>query len=230
VLKKLSYGAVPTEPNMVLALDSSWRTHADYLGSLTSKYRSDVKNRIFKKFEEAGCSVERLTDVASTGGQLHQLYLQVHGNATLRPFTLPDAYWAGLAEAGGRDIAFHVARQGDRVLGFIVSLKDGETALAYHIGFDRAAAESGLPVYLRLLHASLAQALEFGCRRVSFGRTALEPKARMGCAPEPTSIWARHRHPMLNKIVQPLLTLIEAEEAPEFTPFKVAGDAKAAKT
>ena len=114
----------------------------------------------------------------------------------------------------------HVARQGERLLGFIVSLKDGETAFAYHIGFDRAAADSGIPVYLRLLHAALGQALEFGCRRVSFGRTALEPKARMGCQPAPTFIWARHRHPMLNQLVQPLLRLVEAEAAPEFTPFK----------
>jgi hypothetical protein len=167
--------------------------------------------------------------VAPAGELLHSLYLQVHGNATLRPFTLPDAYWAGLAEVGGDNITFHVARQADRVLGFIVSLKDGDTAFAYHIGFDRAAAESGIPVYLRLLHASLAQALEFGCRRVSFGRTALEPKARMGCAPESTSIWARHRHPMFNRIVQPLLTLIEADEAPQFTPFKTVAEAKAAK-
>jgi hypothetical protein len=227
VLKKLSYGAVPTEPNMVLALKESWRTHADYLASLASKYRSDIKNRVFKKFDDAGCVVEKLTDVASMGEVLHSLYLQVHGNATLRPFTLPAAYWAGLAEVGQGNVCVHVARQADRVVGFIVSLKDGETAFAYHIGFDRAVAESGVPIYLRLLHAALGQALEFGCRRVSFGRTALEPKARMGCMPEATSIWARHRHPMLNKIVQPLLTLVEADEAPVFTPFKAAAEAKA---
>ena len=227
VLKKLSYGPVPTEPNMVLALDAAWRTHADYLGSLTSKYRSDIKNRIFKKFDESGCAVERLTDAAPLGETLHALYLQVHGNATLRPFTLPATYWSGLAEAGGTNVVIHTARQGERILGFIVSLKDGDTAFAYHIGFDRAAAESGIPIYLRLLHASLAQAIEFGgCRRVSFGRTALEPKARMGCVPEPTYIWARHRHPMLNQIVQPLLKLIEHDVAPEFTPFKTAETTK----
>jgi hypothetical protein len=227
VLKKLSYGPVPTEPNMVLGIESAWRTHADYLGSLTSKYRSDIKNRVFKKFEDSGCTVERLTDVPPLAEVLHSLYLQVHGNATLRPFTLPVSYWAELAEAGGPNVAIHVARQGERVLGFIVSLKDGSTAFAYHIGFDRAAAAGGIPIYLRLLHASLDQAIAFGCRRVSFGRTALEPKARMGCVPEPTFIWARHRHPMLNQLVQPLLQLIEPEEAPAFTPFKAAETAKA---
>jgi hypothetical protein len=66
------------------------------------------------------------------------------------------------------------------------------------------------------------QAIAFGCRRVSFGRTALAPKARLGCAPEPLYVGARHRHPFLNQLLQPLLRFIENEEPPEFTPFKVA--------
>jgi predicted N-acyltransferase len=222
ILKKLSYGAVPTEPNMVLSVDAAWRSHEDYLKSLVSKYRSDIKNRIFKMFADAGCVVERLADVAAHAETLQALYLQVHGNAKFRPFTLPASYWPGLVAAGGDNVAIHVARQGERILGFILSLKDGETAFAYHIGFDRSAADGGTPLYLRLLHASLDQAIAFGCRRVSFGRTALEPKARMGCVPQPTYIWARHRHPMLNQLVQPLLRLVDADEAPAFTPFKQA--------
>jgi hypothetical protein len=219
-LEGLSYGSVPTEPNMVLTLDPAWRSHDDYLNSLTSKYRGDIKNRVFKKFNEAGATVEAISDVAAHAETLQRLYLDVHSNASLRPFTLPSAYWSGLASLGTDSVAIHVARQGERILGFIVSLKDGDTAFAYHIGFDRAAANEGVPIYLRLLHASLAQAIAFRCRRVSFGRTALEPKARLGCTPEPLYVWARHRHPFLNQLLQPLLRFVESEEAPEFTPFK----------
>jgi hypothetical protein len=226
VLSKLSYGAVPTEPNMVLTLEPAWKSHDDYLKSLSSKYRSDIKNRIFKKFDEAGCVVEPLQDVAAESAHLQRLYEQVHGNAQLRPFLLTERYWTSLAEAGGDNVAFHVARQGGKLIGFVVSLKDRDTAFAYHIGFDREVAEGGVPVYLRLLHAALSQAIAFGCRRVSFGRTALEPKARMGCKPDPTFVWARHRHPLLNQMIQPLLKLIDPDDAPEFTPFKAAADAK----
>jgi hypothetical protein len=223
VVEKLSYGSVPTEPNMVLALDPAWKSYDHYLQGLTSKYRTDVKNRIFKKFDASGCRIEALDDVQQHADTLHALYLQVHGNASLRPFQLTPGYWSGLADIGRGNVVIHVARQQDRIIGFIISLKDGDTALAYHIGFDRQASEQGVPVYLRLLHASVAQAIEFGCRRVSFGRTALEPKARMGCTAERTYLWVRHRHPLLNQIVQPLLKLIEPVEAPQFTPFKSAG-------
>jgi hypothetical protein len=224
ILEKLSYGPVPTEPNMVLSMNPKWRSHEDYLQSLTSKYRSDIKNRVFKKFNDAGCVIEKLTDVRTSATDLQALYLQVQNNATLRPFVLPPSYWPELIETAGSNAVIHVARLQDRHLGFIVSLKDADTMFAYHIGFDRAAADRGIPVYLRLLHASLAQAIEFGCHRVAFGRTALEPKARMGCLPEPTFIWTRHRHPLLNQLMQPLLKFIDPDQAPTFTPFKSASE------
>ena len=115
-----------------------------------------------------------------------------------------------------------VAECDGRIVGFIVSVRDGETALAYHIGFDREIAGEGVPLYLRLLHASLGQAIEYGARRVSFGRTALEPKARLGCKPEATIVWARHRHPFLNQLLQPMLKLVEHDVAPDVAPFKEA--------
>jgi predicted N-acyltransferase len=230
-LGKLSYAAVETEPNMVLTLSPQIRSHEDYLASLASKYRSAVKSQVYKPFEAAACRIERLHDVASAAGQLQALYLQTHSNAKLRPFMLEQDYWPAMAQAAGERVAFHVAVKDDRILGFIATLKDGETAVAWHIGFDRETANQGVPLYLRLLHASLTQAIEFGCKRVSFGRTALTPKARIGCQPEAMQVWARHRQPMLNQVIRPLLGLIQHEEAPEHSPFKkesqAAGRARA---
>jgi hypothetical protein len=138
----------------------------------------------------------------------------------LRPFTVPAGYWPELVELAGAKACVHVARRKGHIVGFIVSVLDGETAFAYHIGFDRQAAGEGVPVYLRLLHASLSRAIETGARRVSFGRTALEPKARLGCKPEETTVWARHRHPFLNQLLQPMLKLVEHDDAPDVEPFK----------
>jgi len=220
LLGKLSYTAVETEPNMVLTLDPKWRTHADYLAGLTSKYRSAVKQQIFKPFDEAGCELVVLSDIREHAKTLQDLYLQVHGNADLRPFTLRPEYWTALAETAGDKLVIHGVRRQNKLIGFIATLKDGDTAFAYHIGFDRDVAQTGIPIYLRLLHASLEQAIAFGCRQVSFGRTALEPKARLGCEPEPMHVWVRHRQPMLNQFIRPLLRFIQPNDAPELNPFK----------
>jgi len=224
VLGKLSYGLVETEPNMVLTIDPSWRSHGDYLASFASKYRSDVKARVIKRFDEAGCRIEPMThaQAASEADALHGLYLQVHGGASLRPFTLRPEYWAAIMRAAGEHGSLLVARREGRLAAFILTLRDGETSVAYHIGFDRELAAAGVPLYLRMLHASVEESIRFGCRRISFGRTALEPKARLGCKPEPMFVWARHRHPVLNQMLKPLLRFIQHDEAPDVDPFKKA--------
>ena len=77
-----------------------------------------------------------------------------------------------------------------------------------------------MPIYFRLLQTVIEDAIELGCERLSLGRTALEPKARLGAKAEPMSVWIRHRIPAMNLVVRGLLQTISHEEAPERSPFK----------
>ena len=219
ILDKYSYRPVETEPNMMLELDPKWKNHEAYLASMASKYRSSVKNQILKPIEEAGCRLVLLKDVAGATTRLQQLYLDVHINASLRPVTLPEAYWPALARAAGKRLRVIALMQGDTMLGFIGCLLDGEVGVAYHIGFDRAAS-ADLPVYLRLLHAAIEHLIDMGAKRISLGRTALEPKARLGAKPQPMWVWMRHHQPLINKVTRGLLGFVQHDEAPEANPFK----------
>ncbi len=218
-LEHLSYRYVETEPNMVLALNPAWKSYDDYLGSLASKYRGNVRNGVFKKIDEAACSVEPLADLHAVREELHALYKAVQSNAGVRMFELVPDYFATLQQAAGDGFRCTVVRREGVILGFLISVADGATAVAYHIGFDRAAAED-LPIYLRLLHAGIADAISMGCKEISYGRTALEPKAALGAKPQPFGILVRHRQPVLNKMMKRVLLGIEHEEAPDRNPFK----------
>jgi hypothetical protein len=165
--------------------------------------------------------VETLTDLAPHASRLHELYLAVHQNASVRLVTLPPNFIPALAGALGDNFRCTVVRRGDELLGFVTTLRDGATAIAYYIGFDRAAAAEGLPIYLRLLHATIADAISWGCKSLSLGRTALEPKAALGAKPEPMSVWLRHRVPAMNWIIRGMLGAVTHEAAPERNPFKV---------
>lgn len=220
-LTNLSYRYVETEPNMVLSLRPEWKSFDDYLASLTSKYRSGVRNAVFKPMDEAGCVVEHLEDLAPYQDRIFELYKSVQMNADFRPFQLPPDYFAGLQRVAGSRLRCSVVRKNDVILGFLISLADGDTALAYHIGFDRDAAVE-LPVYLRLLYAGVSDAIELGCKQISYGRTALEPKASLGAKPQAFGIMVRHCQPVLNKLIKRLLLGIEHDDAPERNPFKKA--------
>ncbi len=219
LLRDLGYRPVETEPNMVLAVRDGWRNHDDYLGALVGKYRKNVRSRVLAPIEAAGLQCVAIDDVTAVAPRLHELYLAVHENAAVRPVTLGADYWPALARGAAGRVRFGALRRGETLLGFVVTLRDDDdTAIAYHIGFDRQAAQE-LPLYLRLLHCSIADAIEMGAKRVSFGRTALEPKAMLGARPEPLHVWVRHRQPVLNKLLRGLLGRVHHDEAPVRNPF-----------
>ena len=217
-LRRFGYRPVESDPNMVLEIPSAWRTYDDYVASLNAKYKNTAR-KIARDLAQAGCVVSRLADVGLEAKRVHALYLAVVENAAVRPVTLPAAFFPTLAAALGEDFRATVVRRDNQVVGFISVLRDGDTAVAYYIGFERTAG-LGNTVYLALLHSVIGDAIEMGCRRVSFGRTALEPKAGLGARPERLWLWARHRNPALNLLIRNLLRAVPHGEAPERNPFK----------
>jgi hypothetical protein len=217
-LSKFSYRPLETDPDMVLELSPRWSSYEDYLASLTSKYRKSAR-QIEKDVAAAGCRVAELLDVDRYAEALHGLYMQTHRNARLRLVTLPATFIPTLAARLGEGMRCTVVRREEELLGFVTTVRDGDTAVGYYIGFDREA-NAECPVYFRLLQAVVDDAIKLGCRRLSLGRTALEPKARLGALPAPMRVWIRHRIPALNVIVRGLLHTVSHDEAPERNPFK----------
>ena len=222
-LRLLGYRSVDTEPDMVLALRPEWRSWDDYLASMTSGYRSAAK-KLLKDCAGAGLTLRLATaeEMATRADELHALYGQVHQAQGLRLATLSPDYLPAMAAALGERFRCRVAEHADgRWLGFVTSVNDGDTTLGYYIGYDRAA-NAEAPIYLSLLQSTVQDAIAFGSTRLSLGRTALEPKAKMGCKPEPLSCAVRHRVSALNWITTALTRTAEHDEPPERSPFKAA--------
>ena len=64
------------------------------------------------------------------------------------------------------------------------------------------------------MHCAVADGIELGARRISFGRTALEAKAMLGARPEALHVWVRHRQSLVNKLLRAVLGRIPHEEPP----------------
>jgi len=227
-LRLLGYRHVETDPDMVLTLQPTWKTWEDYLSSLTSSYRSAAK-RLDKDCTAAGIvlRVASAAEMHAREREMQDLYHQVHEAQGLRLASLAPAYLATMAEALGPErFVCRVAERDGRLLGFITTVRDGDTAVGYYVGYDRAA-NADAPIYLALLQSTIADAIGFGVRRLSLGRTALEPKAKMGCKPEPMACAVRHRVSALNWITTALTRTASHDEPPERSPFKVGVDTKA---
>ena len=210
------------EPSMDLSVPASWRSYADYLDNLNAKYRKAAL-RTYEAVERYGAVVQGLQDLRAEQKKLYDLYTQVERRAQVRFGVFGPGYLPALAEMmGPTRFRCSVIRKASSVLGFSMVLKDGDTAVAHVVGFDYEANKEA-PVYLRLLHQVIADGLSLGCREIHLGRTALEPKARLGALPTDTDIWIKHSSPMINRIVGPLLRLVPQDAAPHRAPFRSNG-------
>lgn len=219
-LERFSYRKIQTDPDMVLDFgdENEIATFDEYLNVLTSKYRSRIR-KIIKKIDQAGLECELITIDEETDKKLHKLYLEVENKSATRLATLPVGYFLALQNALGECFSCYAIKQADEILGFVTTIKDGSDAMAYYVGINYQA-NAKYPIYFRLLQLVIQSAIQMQCKRVLFGRTALEPKACLGAKPVDTYVWARHRVPLVNFIVRKLFRNIPFEEAPERSVIK----------
>jgi hypothetical protein len=218
-LTRFNYRRVETEPDMVLDVPAEWASFDDYLASLNKKYRKSARN-VIKAIDEGSGAVVVLDSLSEDSDRMNELYAAVAHRADVRLAEMPAEFLPALAESLGPDVFAAIGIRVDgQLAGFVTVLKDGETAIGYYLGVDYEVNDR-MPLYHRLLYSVIEQAIAWQCRCVSFGRTALEPKARLGCHPVSTSVWIRHRVPVVNLIVRQLLKGVPHEEPPERNPFK----------
>jgi Acetyltransferase (GNAT) domain len=219
-LRLQGFRSIDTEPDMVLSIRPEWQKHDDYLTSLTSSYRSDVK-KLLKQCVQAQVVFRTIApdEMLQRADELHALYLQVHEGQGLRLATLNPLYLPALAHIMQTRFRCRVAEIDGKAVGFVTVLLDGETAVGYYIGYDKPSNELA-PIYLTLLGSCVGDAIELGAKQLSLGRTALEPKAKMGCKPVPVTCAVKHRVSMFNPILSAITKNVSHNEPPERSPFK----------
>ena len=218
-LEKHRFRPLSAEPDMILALDSGWKTFDDYRAALKSKYRK-ASVEMDEQLSKAGCVIEKLADVEGHADELIDLHLQVHEQSVNRFVTLKREYLPALARRLGDRFICTVVRRQSRILGFVTTLIDGDTALAYVVGHD-VEENRGLPIYLRLLQTAIEDGILHGCKRVTYGRTALEPKARLGAVAVPLTVYGRHKSPIIGPLVTPFLQqMAPTQGPPQRSPFR----------
>ncbi len=213
VIERFSYRKIQTDPDMVLDLGEGISSFDDYLKLLNSKYRSRI-NKTIKRIDQSDFRCEKLVLNETVDKKIHELYLQVEKRSKTSLATLPQGYFLGLSQSLSDNFACYGIVKGDEIAGFITVIKDRDDAVAYYVGFDYDVNDKH-PLYFRLLQLVIESAVSMQCKKVLFGRSALEPKANLGAKPIDSFVWARHRVPVVNFFVRKLFRNVPFDEAPE---------------
>ncbi len=211
-IEDYSFRKIETDPDMVLDLAPQLASFDDYLAQLTTKYRSRIKKMV-KQLEQQGYSGEVVQLTPELETELHPLYLNVENKSKVRPASVPLGYFSSLQQQLGDNFRCIVIRKQQQIAGFMSFIKDGDQGVCYYVGLDYQV-NADLPIYFRLFHLAIEQAISMGCSIVSMGRTALEPKANLGAKPVPIYVWARHGNSAVNLLVRPFFATIPVEQAP----------------
>ena len=189
-LRSCHYQRLNANSTMVLSMPERWKTYNDYLENLNVRHRMGAY-RVARDLNRAHIQVQRMRDVSPHASRMHTLYQAIQQNKRRVFATLPEAFLpalgAELGDGGFRCTGLFLNGELDA---FVFTVRDRDTAVCFCLGWDRERCV-GLPVLPALLHAVIEDALNMGCRRIDFGRTALKAKAQVGAHPQASEIWAR---------------------------------------
>ena len=210
---------VPAEPFMVLPIRPEWQSFEDYLGAMSTKYRTRAKKAL--KLAE-GCEHVDLSHAPVHTWAPWASYLL---KQTLRDktVTLPASlevllkvYKENLGEA------FRVFgyRKDGHWVGFITAIVDDEAVHAMHMGFEPSYAHQS-QFYQRSMMDLVRLAIEERKPLLSMGRTATEMKSTMGAIPVENSFVFFSPRPVVRALLR--LYARRFHRLPSYTlrsPFK----------
>lgn len=206
-------------PNMVFPILPEWKTFDDYLGSLHSKYRVRAR-RAFRLLDGVESRELDAAEIFRQENDLYGLYREVAASVDFNMANIHPGYFKALKTELGD--AFHLVGYylHGKLVGFYTTMENGKELEAHFIGFDQSINRDN-QLYLNMLFDMIRMGIELRSEYISFARTAMEIKSSVGAVAEQFKCYIRHRSPLVNMFVGPLVRWLQPEEEWERRhPFK----------
>lgn len=205
------------QPNMVLELP--FRDFDAYLSAMSTKYRTRAK-RAIKKLDGVEKKELSLADIQRELPRIYALYKEVAKNAGFNMVDLNEYYLPALKRDLGHAFNMSGYYQGDTLLAFYTTIRNGPEMEAHFLGYDKML-NHDLQLYLNCLYDIVRQAFESGCHTIIFGRTALEIKSSVGAVSNDLYCYLRHQNSLVNNFTGTILEYLKpVEEWVPRHPFK----------
>jgi hypothetical protein len=200
VLGGARYNQIRSLP--VAALDLDGVNDVDgYLAGLSASTRKDIRRKLKGA---GGVRVERRTDIEDLAGKIDALYEETRQNSSVHygDFeALPPDYFRSVAESAGEQARFMLYWVGDELAAFNLLLLGRDTVVDKFLGMRYPLARDN-NLYVVSWIENVRFCLETGRRWLQSGQTAYSSKLRMGSQLAASSIFARHRNPVINRLIR----------------------------
>ena len=219
IFKSKGYAEEKFQPNMILDIPSNWKCFDDYLAALSSKYRVRAR-RAFKKAQGIYKRELNEQEIEENLDLIYDLYLNIAKNVDFNLFLLPKSYFLNLKKTLGA--GFHLVGYfiEEKMVGFYSAIVNHGELEAHFLGFNKATNHTH-QIYLNMLFDLVKKGIDLGKEKIVFARTALEIKSSVGAKPVAAVSFLKHRNPILNSVLSPVVGSFQRNSKWEArNPFK----------
>lgn len=195
------YGIIPwLQPSMKLEFRPEWQSFEDYLGAMSSKYRTRAKRarKKGKALQRRELFVEEIEDRSA---ELYDLYLAVADSVDFNIAFLHKEYFFRFKCKFPDRFRIYGYFLDDQLVGFFTTFQNETEMEAHFLGFQNKVNPSH-QLYLNILYDIIALGFESGVSRIDFARTALEIKSSVGAVPVSLDTFARHTSGVMNGLLK----------------------------
>jgi hypothetical protein len=164
-----------------------------------------MRKDIRRKLKGAGgVRVERRVGIGDLAGRIEALYEETRQNSKVDygDFeALPPDYFRSVSRCAGERAQFMLYWVGDELAAFNLLLLGQDTVIDKFLGMRYPLARDN-NLYVVSWIENVRFCLETGRRLLQSGQTAYSAKLRLGSRLAPSTIFARHRNPVINRLIR----------------------------
>ncbi|MBK7964344.1 MAG: hypothetical protein IPK10_02860 [Bacteroidetes bacterium] len=203
LLKSKKFHPLVMDPIMEMEIRPQWKKFEDYVADLSSKYRQRCL-QVKKKLSSCEVRVMHTEELIERKEEIDRLYLAVQMKSPVRLVMHDSDYLISLSKRLKSNIEFKGIFENEKLLAFMVGIKDHFHFEAHHIGIDYEYNKSH-NLYQNILYLYIEMALLAKSPRLSFGRTALEMKTTVGAVIHTYHAYIKLNNTLVNGIAGHML-------------------------
>lgn len=214
----VGYSEFFVDPNMIMPINPQWISFEDYLGALTTKYRTKAKSAL-KKSDALTLVDLTSEDIDRYHDDLFRLYAQVYDRADFKLGKLDAQAFFSLKKQLKQCFMLKGYLLDGRLVGFQSGFYYNNILDAHFVGIDYTYNQSHA-IYQRMLYEYIRAAIIMKSKQVVFGRTAMEIKSTVGAFPVDMKCYIRHRNKAPNALLKILFGYIKPGDFEQRIAFK----------
>lgn len=218
VLLQYDFTNLQVEPNMIVDIDEKWQSFDDYKSQLKSKYRVKV-NKADSNSKELTSKIFNIEDIIGYKDQLQTLYENTISNSDFNAQILDLSTYIALKKDFNEVFIVKGYFLNNQLVGFLSAMLSSNNLDAHFIGLDYSK-NKVYAIYQRILNDYIRLGIEKKVNYVNLGRTALEIKSTIGAKPETLVCYAKHKNPLMNRVLKRFIKNIKIKPYKQHQPFK----------